>query len=1456
MIKNYVIPCCIFFQCLFGVSFQLSAQALGDTAHFGIRGHIYSDTPTINTHDWFKGDSSLGVIDTTQTTLFKTYVDGTTNKAFDIGQSVPVYSDVDGKYLYDSRFGHDYLSFSGSKVDTTAFQGGNKNGQNPNTDWGSIATTVPTANDLVDIYVHMRRDGVDIDSALWLMLGLSSAEGSGSHFADFELFANDIEVDSLGNFVSAGTEEGHTAWVFDSAGNVLNTGDLVVGLQYSGSGPSNIEVRIWVSRSDFSGLTPANFSWGASIAGGTPSSTYGYAQVITSGAVLGEVNSSIVKSPPWGTYHKNTSGVTTDTTYPSNLFVEIAVSLTGLGIDPILSPGKNKCGSPFSKIMAKSRSSASFTSSLKDYAGPYDFIGPPLISTELTTVSDTVISCSEPVVSLIPQDIDRNALYKWITDDGLFNNDQDTFVGDTALIKMPGTYYLITAPLQGCSQDTSDAIFVYERLCIDAINDINTTWINTAISGNVITNDIKNEYDTLLVNTTPIFNVSNGTLTLNADGSYIYTPNLDFHGIDSFAYEVCDTATYVSCEIAVVYISVDLFPSFALNNDIIANNDHFVSLRDSSLSNTVTSNDYDLDKGTLTVNSSPLQDVNYGTLILNTDGTFTYTPNSGFIGLDTFKYIVCDAGIPTSCDTATTILEIIPGDPFATGHPPFAVDDFVIIDNKSSAQGILVLNDYDLDSDSISINTTAIIGPSNGSIQINLDGTYIYTPNPGYVGTVQVVYEVCDTGAPIECAQATLYVNIHEAREPLVTMLDKNVILQDSIATGTVLTNDYGEGDLFITVINDSSILTGGITITTAQGGSLNIDSTGNYSYTPDSGFSGIDTIVYKVCELQFPLNCTNEYLIIEVLALPDPSDGTNSIVGVPDKLISWGDTVGISLVSNDYDPEWDIILFSGVRNPLLPASLVNSGLISTIPGVDTAGNTIADAGDLIVSSNGSVSFVPALGFVGYIELTYQICDNKTPSACTDELLSIEVKDTLTQSNGYRERAPVANDDFSATDMNTTVVGQFWANDYDPNTLDRLTVNGVTIDTLIAATSAQTLVTKEGGAIELFSNGTYSYTPPSGFSGTDEAIYEICDTLIPIDCVNATVHFLVSPVVRDYMEFPDSLYGLVYARFIDSASNTMSGSVPYWLGSNISDESAANLSIDASGDSYDDGLIYPTVLDSTQANTFSAIVNSSFSGLVVHYKVWIDWNTDGMFDSTYQGKGVTASPDTIQFDVFTPSGLSPGPINLRIVAQTDSTKLDDRVLASGEVEDYQIMITAVLPVTLLSYHAQKHGEDVLLLWSTAQEYNNDKFIIEYSLDGLEFVYLNELRSKGDGNSIQTYQLIHRNAQLLGSKMIYYRLKQVDQNGTVNNLGIRKIIYAQDDQFTLVPNPALPEQAISIIGKDIFSVKIFDAQGRIVKALKYNLMDELEQVDVKLNGLRSGMYFVVVNNFESIKLLVE
>ncbi|NJN78483.1 MAG: hypothetical protein HC803_09295 [Saprospiraceae bacterium] len=54
--------------------------------------------------------------------------------------------------------------------------------------------------------------------------------------------------------------------------------------------------------------------------------------------------------------------------------------------------------------------------------------------------------------------------------------------------------------------------------------------------------------------------------------------------------------------------------------------------------------------------------------------------------------------------------------------------------------------------------TTPISGPSNGTIVINPNGTYVYTPTPGTTGDDIVVFEVCDSGTPIACSRATLYV--------------------------------------------------------------------------------------------------------------------------------------------------------------------------------------------------------------------------------------------------------------------------------------------------------------------------------------------------------------------------------------------------------------------------------------------------------------------------------------------------------------------------------------------------------------------------------------------------------------------------------------------------------------------------------------------------------------------------
>ena len=76
------------------------------------------------------------------------------------------------------------------------------------------------------------------------------------------------------------------------------------------------------------------------------------------------------------------------------------------------------------------------------------------------------------------------------------------------------------------------------------------------VSGNVLDNDSDPEGDTQTVNTTPVDDVDNGTLVLNADGTFSYAPNDGFTGTDSFVYSVCDDGTPQACDQATVYITV------------------------------------------------------------------------------------------------------------------------------------------------------------------------------------------------------------------------------------------------------------------------------------------------------------------------------------------------------------------------------------------------------------------------------------------------------------------------------------------------------------------------------------------------------------------------------------------------------------------------------------------------------------------------------------------------------------------------------------------------------------------------------------------------------------------------------------------------------------------------------------------------------------------------------------
>src|SRR5207245_1445136 len=146
---------------------------------------------------------------------------------------------------------------------------------------------------------------------------------------------------------------------------------------------------------------------------------------------------------------------------------------------------------------------------------------------------------------------------------------------------------------------------------------------------------------------------SHGTLTLNANGSFSYTPASNYNGSDSFTYKANDGS--LDSNVATVAITVT-----AVNDAPVAANDSYTTNEDTPLTVAapgVLGNDTDIDSSTLTavVVTGPAN----GTLTLNTDGSFTYTPAANFNGTDTFTYKVNDGSLDSHPATVNLVINAV-----------------------------------------------------------------------------------------------------------------------------------------------------------------------------------------------------------------------------------------------------------------------------------------------------------------------------------------------------------------------------------------------------------------------------------------------------------------------------------------------------------------------------------------------------------------------------------------------------------------------------------------------------------------------------------------------------------------------------------------------------------------------------------------------------------------------------
>jgi len=175
-------------------------------------------------------------------------------------------------------------------------------------------------------------------------------------------------------------------------------------------------------------------------------------------------------------------------------------------------------------------------------------------------------------------------------------------------------------------------------------------------------------------------------------------------------------------------------------------------------------------------------------------------------------------------------------------------------------------------------------------------------------------------------------------------------------------------------------------------------------------------------------------------------------------------------------------------------------------------------------------------------------------------------------------------------------------------------------------------------------------------------------------------------------------------------------------------------------------------------------------------------------------------------------------------------------------------LTSTVPVELLAFTASIRNSEIRLLWSTASELNNRGFEIERSVsDKDNFVTIGFVDGKGSSTEINYYSFID-NPQLSGVNQLYYRLKQVDFDGTYSYSDIVNVSYDVPAEFVLnqnYPNPFNPSTRISYFVPDesFVSIKVYDFLGKEVTTLVNETKPTGSyEITFDASNLPSGTYF--------------
>ncbi len=637
---------------------------------------------------------------------------------------------------------------------------------------------------------------------------------------------------------------------------------------------------------------------------------------------------------------------------------------------------------------------------------------------------------------------------------------------------------------------------------------------DVAVTVSVLANDSDPDGDVLAVES--VTQPENGSVASHGT-SVTYTPNGNFHGVDTFTYTASDGVGGASSAVVTVTVA-------SINDQPQAQGGTVFTDEDVALSISVLDNDTDPDGDLLTLESVTQPD--HGAV--TTSGTMaTYTPNSDFYGVDAFTYTASDGHGGTASATLTIVVA-------AVNDEPLAQDDSASTDEDVAVTIAVLENDSDPDGDLITIQSLS--SPANGTAEIR--GSVVsYAPILGFHGVDSFTYVVADGQGGTAAARVT--VNVATVNHPPVARGGSVATGEDAPVTISLLANDTDpDGD---TLMLQS--------VTQPGNGSLTKSGT-SATYSPNRGFHGADAFTYTVSDGRGgTASATITITIAAVNHAPLAHDDSAST----DEDAS----VVIPVLSNDSDSDGDLLTIQSVSSPASGAAEISGATVIYAPapgfhGVDSftyvvidgqggsapalvtvdvasvnnlpiavgdristledtpvtipvlANDSDPDGDSLTIESNSqplhgatirsgsAIIYSPAPNYSGEDAFTYTLADGNGGTAVATVTVTIVAVNDV----------PVAQDDSATIDEDGVVSIAVLSNDRDPDG-DGLTVQAVTLPFHGIVVNGRTEVT---------------YIPSAGFSGTDSFAYTVADGRGGTDTAQvsvAVVHANHGPAAQD-----------------------------------------------------------------------------------------------------------------------------------------------------------------------------------------------------------------------------------------------------------------------------------------------------------------------------------------------------